>query len=192
MSKNWNVLDKFIAWVRYRRIDKYVAKYISKNDVVVDVGCGRNAEFLNRYKTRIKKGYGFDFRQHDHIEDNLVIFNNRNMKGLDPLENNSCDFVFLIAVLEHLCSPEFIFKEAHRVLKRQGIFILTTPSRLAKPLLEFMAFKIHIINEDEIKEHKHYYSKAELKDLYERFGFGDFHHEFFECGLNHFASGVKL
>ena len=42
---------------------------------------------------------------------------------------------------------------------------MTTPTPISKPLLEFLAFKLHIINEEEIKEHVHYYSRKDIDDL---------------------------
>ena len=41
----WNRLDKFIAYIRYRKIDKYVPK----GGVICDIGCGRHAGLLRRH-----------------------------------------------------------------------------------------------------------------------------------------------
>lgn len=178
----WNRLDKIIANIRYRKIDRYVPEF----GVLCDIGCGRNADFLKRHAKKIKKGYGFDFRIQDSIIDNIEIYNNKGMNHF-PIADNICDTVFMIALLEHLDDPLTMLEEIHRILNDNGTLVLTTPTRLAKPILEFMAFKLHIINEEEILEHKHYYSKIEILDLFKQTGFSDVYYKKFCFGVNSFA-----
>lgn len=173
------MLDKFIAYIRYRKIDKY----IPQGGIVCDIGCGRNAEFLRRHSSEIELGYGFDFRISDSSLGNIRLFNNNGMKQF-PIEKDSCDAVFMIAVLEHLDNPIEILDNMHKILVPGGQAILTTPTRLAKPILEFMAFKLHIINEEEILEHKHYYCKEEIFDLLKNVGFTDCYYRKFCFGVN--------
>ena len=173
------MLDKFIAYIRYRKIDKY----IPKGGIVCDIGCGRNAEFLRRHSSEIELGYGFDFRISDSSLGNIRLFNNKVMKQF-PIEKDSCDAVFMIAVLEHLDNPLEMLSNIYNVLVPGGQVVLTTPTPLAKPILEFMAFKLHIINEEEILEHKHYYCKEELLDLLTKVGF-------LKCSYRKFCFGVN-
>ena len=42
---------------------------------------------------------------------------------------------------------------------------MTTPTRIAKPVLEFLSYRLHLINEDEIREHKHYFNKADIQEI---------------------------
>ena len=56
-----------------------------------------------------------------------------------PFENESFDIVTMLAVLEHLSYPEDILKEINRILRKDGRLVLTVPSKIAKPILEFMA-----------------------------------------------------
>jgi hypothetical protein len=59
----------------------------------------------------------------------------------------------------------------HRVLHPGGVTIMTTPSVRSKRLLELLAFRFHVIDADEIRDHKHYYTKRELHTLLIRAGF---------------------
>lgn len=179
----WNKLDQLIADIRYRKIDRYVPE----SGIVCDIGCGRNAAFLKRHAKKIKKGYGFDFRIQDSIVDNIETYNNKGMVHF-PIADNTCDTVFMIALLEHLDNPLSMLQEIHRILNRNGKLVLTTPTRLAKPILEFMAFKLHIINEEEILEHKHYYTKTEILDLLKQAGFSNCHYKKFCFGVNSLAN----
>ena len=153
-KKDWNALDKLIAWFRYVKVNKYLIK----DSIIVDIGCGRKGEFLLQSKDIIKKGYGFDYRIKDQEIDNISLINNKKLKKL-PIKDKSVDTVFLNAVLEHLEKPEDVLIDALRVLKKKGKIVMTTPTPMSKPILEFMAFKLHIINEETKKDNKWcYYS----------------------------------
>ncbi|WP_133250432.1 class I SAM-dependent methyltransferase, partial [Helicobacter cinaedi] len=82
-----------------------------------------------------------------------------------PFENESFEVVTMLAVLEHLNHPLDMLKQITRVLKPNGVLILTVPSHLAKPVLEFLAFKLKIVSEAEIRDHKTYYNKKDLHHL---------------------------
>lgn len=75
--KNWNILDRFIAQIRYGQVNKYVVA----DQIIVDVGCGREGTFLMSHKNKIKKGIGFDFRINDRIDKNISLINNKKMGG---------------------------------------------------------------------------------------------------------------
>lgn len=108
-----------------------------------------------------------------------------------PLPDCSVDTVFLNAVLEHLPDSYSVLKECKRILKTNGKIVMTTPTRLAKPVLEFMAFKLHIINEDEILEHVHYYNKKDIIDLADKLEMKLNKYKFFEFFMNSLIVYVK-
>ena len=109
------------------------------------------------------------------------------MKAL-PIPKDSIDVVFLNAVLEHLVNPKLVLVEALSLLKNDGKIVMTTPTPLAKPILEFIAYKLHIINEAEIREHVHYYTREDIESLVKELN--DFFpvrletYEKFELGVN--------
>ena len=180
---NWNYLDKLIAKLRYLKVNKY----IKANNIIVDIGCGQKGEFLLSHKNQFKKGYGLDHKISSHIVDNIEFINNKKLKQL-PIPKNSVDVVFLNAVLEHLQNPKAVLGEALSVLKNDGKIVMTTPTPLAKPILEIMAYKLHIINEAEIKEHVHYYTYEDIlyliKELNDKFPVKLEKYEKFEFGVN--------
>lgn len=73
----------------------------------------------------------------DNIE---IIESNLNDKIL--LDDNSVDIITSMAIIEHLNCPEQYLKEVHRILKPDGTLIMTVPSVYAKPVLEFLAYKL--------------------------------------------------
>ncbi|MBR4231022.1 MAG: class I SAM-dependent methyltransferase [Bacilli bacterium] len=160
VTNEWNRLDNIIASIRYSK----VKKYIPFDGIIVDIGCGQKGDFLMRSKKKIRKGYGIDLKIDNKTIDNIEFINNVDMKKF-PIKKESIDVVFLNAVLEHLHDPRKILKDCLKLLKPNGLIVLTTPAPCSKPLLEFMAYKLHIINELEIQDHVHYYSKKDIKKL---------------------------
>lgn len=188
---DWNDLDKIIAKFRYAQVDKYVPK----NGRIVDIGCGQEGKFLLRHKNKISHGYGLDYKVENHTVDNINFINNRISENL-PIIERSIDVVFLNAVLEHLEHPEEVLLNALGLLKKGGKIVMTTPTPIAKPILEFMAYKLHIINESEIKEHVHYYSHEDIVRLVKKLN-GIFpvkleKYEKFEFGANSLIVLVKM
>lgn len=153
-----------------------------RGGVIADIGCGQEAAFLMHCSPFIQKGYGFDFRIHNRKIRNLKLVNNKDADGLD-VEEQCCDAVFMLAVLEHLDHPYNLLKEIHRILKTGGTLCLTTPTPIAKPVLECMA-KMRMINRDEILEHKHYYTNQEMQILMKQCGFLYCKYQRFCFGLN--------
>lgn len=187
MSK---LLDKIIRYLRVRAVLKHVP---ASAETVLDIGCGSRPWFLaldetHRNRLRITgvdqgpyefgKNAGFDFLQLE-IKDSLSFPDDR------------FDLVTMLAVLEHLEQPEEALGEIYRVLKPGGILMLTTPSPAAKPILEFLAFRLHLISESSISDHKRYFGKNDLRTALEKKEFRIIDLHTFECGLNIFAKAAK-
>ena len=64
---------------------------------------------------------------------------------------------------------------------------ITVPSHAAKPVLEFLAYRIGVVSASEIADHKRYFNKCDLLDIAERAGFALVQHRYFELGFNNFA-----
>lgn len=190
-ERSWNILDRIIAKFRY----VYVDRYVIEGSAVVDIGCGQEGSFLMRHKDNISKGWGFDLEISYYEQDNITFINNCNLKKF-PLKDDSVDTVFMNALLEHLDNPEELLLEALRILKTDGKIVMTTPTPLSKPLLEFLAYKLHVINEVEIMEHKHYYSKQDIENLINRlnmkYSVRLFEYKTFEAKLNSLIVLEKL
>lgn len=190
IPEKWNAIDGFIASVRYREILKKIP--LDRRDIVVcDIGCGIEGKFLCSIADRIAYGYGFDMKTEDLKLGNIELKQVDDLHKGIPLPDHSVDYVLLIAVLEHLSSPHIILSEIQRILKPDGEFILTTPTPLGKPFLEFMAFKLHVISEAEILDHKHYYTKKEIQNICCKCGLNVKNYRKFWFGMNSVAQVVK-
>ncbi len=95
----------------------HVLNYISTkiNDFLkVNVDC-YGIDVISEFKYECEK-FGFKFYSIDVSNDRL------------PFPNNYFDIVLAFEVIEHLLIPENMLQEVHRVLKANGIFVLSTPN----------------------------------------------------------------
>ena len=108
-----------------------------------------------------------------------------------PLKDGTIDRVFMLAVIEHLDDDSPLVEEGARVLKKGGLFILTTPTPFSKPILEFLSYKLHLISVESIAEHKHYWTEQELKEKFRSCGLRVVKYQKFQCGCNELIVGRK-
>lgn len=151
---DWPFFEKILASLRYLKIRKYIDSV--PHPICVDIGCGFHGGFLRRIENRIGGGYGFDIRANEAKYGKVRIINNSKYHGRVPLKNEKADCVFMLAVLEHLPVDTPLLSEAVRVLKRNGYFIVTTPAPAAKPVLEFLSFRLHLVSEESINSGRHF------------------------------------
>ncbi|MBE9166031.1 class I SAM-dependent methyltransferase [Pleurocapsales cyanobacterium LEGE 06147] len=176
--------------LRHLRIRK-VMPHIPKNSILLDIGCGTKATFLKSISPYIKQGFGVDFKVQDHQFHNIQT-KQLKFKNYLPFPDESFQVVTMLAVLEHIEEEKEILQEIYRVLTPGGKLILTVPSVWSQPVLEFLAYKLKIASEAEIRDHKRYYDRKKLKKvLVEITNFQDFHHQYFQLWMNNFCTAVK-
>jgi ubiquinone/menaquinone biosynthesis C-methylase UbiE len=177
LAHKWSFSDSLLQKLRHRK----VLKLIPEKCVVADLGCG-SGNFLRAIKKKITFGYGIDFIiKYGPSYDNCS-FIEADLNREIPLEDGSVDVVTALAVLEHLTEPNVFAKEILRILKFRGKCILTTPAPRAKGVLELLAFKFKLISEEDIRDHKHYFSRKELEKLFA--GFTHLRISSFQFGFN--------
>ena len=155
-------------------------KYRNKK-TFLDVGCGDGSRTVifdeyGRYingvdchrwlKDELKER--IDFKQEDFIKTNLTY------------EDGSFDIIFSFDVIEHLRRPQIMLKEILRILKKDGVFIISTPNRdrLGSFLLCLFGLRKfpyypnkETINSDPYSAHVIEYSISELGHLLKQEGF---------------------
>jgi len=152
-------LENTYWWFQGRKkiIFELMQKYVlrkSSNPLILDSGCGTGLilKELNSYGFTI----GLDFSANA-----LNYCKNRGIKKLVkgdvlhiPLNDNSCDVIVSLDLLEHIKEDEKVLKEYHRILKKDGFICLTVP---AHPFL----WSEH----DDALHHYRRYTKKGFKEL---------------------------
>jgi ubiquinone/menaquinone biosynthesis C-methylase UbiE len=92
---------------------------------MLDVGCG-NSPFEFLVNQNQCEYVGIDIAGADNFDyqnSKIVVFDGENI----PFENESFENIICTEVIEHIPSPEKIISEMHRVLKPNGLAIITLP-----------------------------------------------------------------
>lgn len=152
---------------------------------LLDIGCGWNARFLRALEPFIACGVGIDEKA-PAFPAGTISTRRLRLGSTLPFPDGSFDVVTMLAVLEHLAEPEAIVQDIRRVLAPGGYFCGTVPSQMAKPVLEFLSYRLHIVNPKEIADHKRYFNKTTLQLLFAQAGLEMVKHRYFQCGMNNF------
>ncbi|MCA9405721.1 MAG: glycosyltransferase, partial [Candidatus Omnitrophica bacterium] len=96
---------------------------------VLDLGCGRGL------LSKKIHDMGFAVTAADMKRDrfkhlDVIQFQNVNLDQPLPFDDDSFDYIFFLEVVEHLKNPYQVVKEISRILKPEGILILSTPNIL--------------------------------------------------------------
>jgi 2-polyprenyl-3-methyl-5-hydroxy-6-metoxy-1,4-benzoquinol methylase len=182
----YNILDKLISFIRNYELLKN-KRIIGKK--IIDFGCGSNFQNITKKYSKASRAVLIDLYGDDFIKNNIKFINyNKDLNKIDiELKNEKFDIIILAAVIEHLDNPAVIIKFLKKFLNKSGYFLLTAPSIYSKPILEFMAFKLHLINEDLVREHKRYYNKDQYINLAKETESNLINFKFFLLGMNTIA-----
>lgn len=189
-TREFNFIDVLIANWRLRK----VYGYATKGDTVLDFGCGYQAFLLRRISPIIKKGIGVDYDVKNGYVSNNVVLKKLRFSSKLPFKSSSFDKIFMLAVIEHFSpyTAKRLISETDRILKKGGYLVLTTPAPRSQILLEFLAFRTKLISEEEIADHKKYYSRHDLEDLAGKTRLKLVSFDTFQFGFNSFAVLRKL
>ncbi len=169
--EKYSFLDNVIFSLRKRQVVKRIPQ---REVAIADFGSGYDARLLvSLLQSGIaKQGIAVDteFKSELSSVPNLSLAI-ADLNGPIQLGDASVDVALSLAVLEHLDKPEVFLRELYRIVRPGGVVLLTTPGPTSKPLLEFLAFRLGIIDRHEIADHKQYFSSEMLKDAFVKVGF---------------------
>jgi len=179
--------DRLLMILRFRK----VKPYLYNCHTLLEVGCGYKAKLLSWVQQyyKIEKLVGMDLAVDTKLRNPTMNLLSGNANEPIPIETNSVDIIVSMALLEHLQNPAGFLSEVYRILKKGGTLILTTPSPKAKPVLELLAYKLHLVEEEEIRDHVDYYKLDKLKQMLVDAGFEQQKVQVssFTFGFNNFA-----
>ena len=152
-------------------------EYIPDSSKVLDVGCssGYYGELLKKEKKCIV--WGIDVNKNDLSEakkklDKVFLLNLENGHWPEILTKERFDVIFFGDVIEHLIDPKNILKKFKKLLKPNGVMIISVPNiahlsiRLELLLGNFEYEKIGILDET----HTKYFTLKSLKRLVNSLG----------------------
>ena len=171
-------LERILSYFRYKRTIKHI-----KNKKVLDFGCGIknwNSEFIGKYPKLI---HGVDRSKPSSEEKNNII---AIFKDIKDLPFNDYEIVLSMAVFEHI--DPFILIDILSELKdktsKNAIIFGTTPTPLARPVLEFLSYKLKLIDESQIRDHEIYYDDFWFNKILSKTNWILSYYKTFQFGLN--------
>jgi len=141
MQKN----HKYLEWhqnrvkIKQQYFDELAKELVERFNPsrVLDVGCADGLLLYSFSKFGVK-GHGIDISKarltyaHKNIKSNLILLDIE--KGYLPFKPNSFDLITISEVLEHLNDLKWVISEMSRVLKQNGIILMSSPSKVIDSL----------------------------------------------------------
>ncbi len=195
MTRGKGLLEPMLADLRAQRANKLIPTTLREGRIL-DIGCGSFPYFLAH--TSFKEKFAIDqipLPPNTASELRIESFTlDLEVEPHLPFEDHFFEAVTLLAVVEHL-DPALmakLFKEIYRVLKPNGMVILTTPAAWSDGLLKFMA-RVSLVSAEEIHEHAYAYTLPLLGWYFGQAGFEMTKTKFgyFEFMLNMWATAKK-
>lgn len=186
-----SLLDRVIFMLRKRQFREALGSPVA---LAVDLGSGYRAPLLRSLLKEggVERGHAVDLSLDQSIFSDRLSGSEHDLNtDIIALKDDAADLVISLAIIEHLTDPVHHVKEAFRLLRPGKKLVLTTPSPYGKPLLEFLAYRLGVIDEAEIRDHKHYFHKKEIEELLVLAGFKGVNVRYFLFGLNTIAVAEK-
>ena len=174
-------LEPILTKLRTKKIEDY-----TKNKIVLDFGCGEKLSTLRHILPRVKEAHGYDILYSglpvQKTEDNISVYGN-----LSQIESK-IEIITSLACFEHLEQDELkiILKDLSKVCTDKAQIIGTVPRPPAKPVLEFLSYRLKLIDPKQIKDHKIYYNKSTLEKILRGTPWTLTKYETFQLNMNSF------
>lgn len=170
-------VEEYLKLDYYKRILPYI-----KDKKVLDVGCTGHdllskRVYANEYRLwnhwfiykMAKKVVGIDIEEKSVRVMNGVGFNAKVMDAEDISFDEKFDVVFAGELIEHLPNPGLFLKSAQKVLKPNGVIVLSTPNTFsASKIIRVMQGRTN--EPPENSDHTMYFTPQRLDKLAEKCG----------------------
>lgn len=178
------------AFLRRRRIAQ-IRQYVQGKNVL-DFGCGENAVTLRDLKPLCRLRVGLDIRYRglptQNPEPGLFLGGDfSQLQEIQEAHGFRVETVISLATFEHLWEYELL-EVLHSIRENTSAerIIGTAPTPMAKPVLEFLSYRLGLIDKSQILDHKVYYTPAHLTQTVNDGGWRMQTYRTFQLGFNSF------
>jgi SAM-dependent methyltransferase len=176
--------DRVVHTSRMFQFRDWVNSNVPKGGRILDIGCG-SATFSAMCPDYEWHGVDINLEACQGKPIKAVVWNIE--KTPYPYEAGSFDAITCSEVLEHIFDPISIHKEAKRLLKREGVYMISTPNHMwVQNLIRCFENLVYDHEKPWTKEHIHTYTYESHQKCLAEAGFGveqrvgaDFHY----CGI---------
>lgn len=112
----------------YVHLERAVERLLAPEHVLLEVGCGRDAELLRRFEGRARELVGLDPADFGAAAQRPGVRLVRADLARTGLQDSSVDLMYSRAVMEHVEEPAAAFREIHRILAPGGHYVFLAPN----------------------------------------------------------------
>jgi hypothetical protein len=182
-------LERLLTHLRIRK----VLPHLTHGGVVLDFGCGQHMSALSALNGRADVRIGIDscFKRSGAVitDDGCRGFGSfSDIEEFLTISKKKVDSILSLACFEHLEAEEFAgaLEQLHAISSQACRLIGTLPTPLAKPVLEFLSYKLRLIDPSQIEDHKVYYDRAMLEMALQQSNWKLKDYRTFQFGMNSF------
>jgi len=181
-------LELLLTWLRTRKILPYVA-----GGRVLDFGCGAHLRTLRAIGGRASARIGIDswFKERETMttDDGITVVGSfTDLRTVLSKGNIKLNRILSLACFEHLESGDLneVLRELSTVATDDALLIGTVPTPAGKPVLEFLSYRLGLIDRTQIEDHKVYYNQDALRSAIRGTGWDMLEYRTFQFGWNSF------
>lgn len=126
------MLRKITSLINFNKFS--ILLKLDKHSFILDIGCGNHSPILiksilpNSNYTGIDIDY-YNLDENDKLAaDNLFIFPKESFFESIESIDNKFDLILVTHLIEHLDNPNLLFRAASKLLKTNGMLLITTPN----------------------------------------------------------------
>lgn len=108
----------------YQSLIEETEKYLTRESVLLDAGCGRTAPVLRTFAGKVARRIGVDLVDFPSPIEGIELI--QADLGELRLPDNSVDVIMSRSVMEHVVDPAKVYREMYRILKPGGHFVFLT------------------------------------------------------------------
>ena len=171
-------LEQFLNRLRTKKIKNYIS---GKN--VLDFGCGQSAWTARNLSKDCTSIVGVDASLD---LDKSRIGRIRLFKDLCSVQNQTFDVILMLAVIEHIRPFDFrdLLNQFLDITDERGVIVATIPTTKSRPVLEFLSYRLGLIDPSQIRDHKVYYDDLWLNEILAETSWKLSFYKTFQFGLN--------
>ncbi|MBU1076023.1 MAG: class I SAM-dependent methyltransferase [Spirochaetes bacterium] len=196
ITRSYGILERFLSNWRASKAGKLIKNEKIDPGRILDIGSGVIPNFL--IKSEFHRKYGIentDINQSVYKKEKIRYYTiDLEKRKRMPFSDNYFNCITMLAVFEHLTPSRLpdIINEIYRILKKDGLFILTTPARWTEKFLKVLSF-FRIVSDVEIRDHKDQYTIKKIFYIFKNTKFNRKRIEggFFEMYMNIWMKAVK-
>ena len=131
--ERYDAVNPYHAWYEHWHRYHWIAPLIN-NKIVADLACGEGyGSALLGHQAKQVWAFDIDQKTIEQARDKYQHLDNVKFKAADvlktPMKNSSMDAVISFETLEHLSSHSELLNEFKRVLKENGLVVISTPDK---------------------------------------------------------------